>query len=304
MEKTGKALEPDLSANPRVRYGIEHEDDARTLFEEKHGVLVMPACGESDDNPILRASFDGLTISGEPVEIKCPSAAVLEEVKALGRESSAFRHYRTQVQHQMLVSGARRGWLVFYDGAEGSDEEPSVIDFEIARDDAFIADLKAKCLAFYDSIVKREEPAKDPERDVFVPSEEDAAEWMAAAEQYLRIQHEIDLRTAEIEALKAQQEASREALKRIMGEHCQADFGGIAVTRSVVKGKVDYLALTESLAGRKPTEADTEKFRGKPSERWLFRATERTLPGGIVDPELEAAAEEADTDGYLPEVYV
>lgn len=303
MEKTGKALEEDLSANPRVRYGIEHEDDARTLFEKKFGMPVMPACGESDENPILRASFDGLTMADEPVEIKCPSRSVLEEVKLLGRASSAYRHYYPQVQYQMLVSGARRGWLVFYDGDEEGGA-PSILDFEVRRDSTFLDDLKAKCLAFYDDIVNRKEPAKDNERDLFVPSADQAGEWLAAAKQYLCIQQEIDRYAAQIDELKKLQSVSQEALKRIMGNHCVADFGGIAITRSVVRGKVDYAALTASLAGRKPTEEEMEKFRGKPSERWLFRATEQVMPKDINDPELEELAETAEAEDDFPAIYL
>lgn len=304
MEKTGKALEPDLSQNPRVRYGVEHEDDARALFEQKHGQLVMPACGESDENPVFRASFDGLTFADEPVEIKCPSRPVLEEVKTLGRESSAFKLYLPQLQYQMLVSGASRGWLVFYDGREEEGGEARIIDFEVQRDNAFLEALKATCLEFYDCVVNLKEPAKDEKRDLFVPSEADLGEWLAAAQQFLRCQKEIERHTEAIAELKALQTTAQDALKRIMGGHCQAEFGGIAVSRSVVKGKVNYFALTESLAGRKPTEAETEAFRGKPTERWIFRATDQTMPKGVIDPELEAKAEAAELDEDFPVVYV
>ena len=45
-EKTGRVKAPDLSDNPYVRYGIDHEDEVRALFMEKHVDVVMPACGE------------------------------------------------------------------------------------------------------------------------------------------------------------------------------------------------------------------------------------------------------------------
>lgn len=304
MEKTGKALAPDLSANPRVAYGVKHEDDARRLFEHKYLVFVEPACAESDENPVLRASFDGLTLSDEPVEIKCPSRTVLDEVKALGRQSSAYQHYLTQVQYQMLVAGAPRGWLVFYDGGEETGNPPSIIDFEIARDDAFLTDLKARCLAFYDSIAKGVEPPKDPKRDVFMPSDEEVGEWIAAASQYLKLQEEVVRHQAAIDELKRVQGTAAETMKRIMGENFQAEFGGIAVTRSVVKGKVDYAALAESLAGRKPAPDEIESFRGKSTERWLFRATGQAVPKEIVDPDLIARAEEAEPDEDYPAIYL
>lgn len=58
-EKVGKILPPDLSGNPNVQRGVALEDEARLLFQNKHLTCVMPACAESDVDPIFRASFDG-----------------------------------------------------------------------------------------------------------------------------------------------------------------------------------------------------------------------------------------------------
>ena len=55
-EKVGKVQPPDLSKNPNVRYGIEHEDDARRLFEMRFNTCVMPACCEWSTDPLFRAS--------------------------------------------------------------------------------------------------------------------------------------------------------------------------------------------------------------------------------------------------------
>ena len=57
-EKVGRAQPADLSANPLVRFGIEHEDEVRQMFELKHLDVVMPACAEFDEDPIIRASFE------------------------------------------------------------------------------------------------------------------------------------------------------------------------------------------------------------------------------------------------------
>lgn len=89
LEKLQKALPPDLSNNPLVRYGKETEEIARSLFEFEFGEVLFPTCAEYDENPVFRASFDGLTSDGSPVEFKCPGSSVLEEVKNLGLESEA-----------------------------------------------------------------------------------------------------------------------------------------------------------------------------------------------------------------------
>lgn len=83
-EKVGRALFADLSSNPLVRFGIEHEDEVRQLFELKHLEVVMPVCGEFDEDALFRASFDGLTSAMEPVEIKCPSESTLADVRKKG----------------------------------------------------------------------------------------------------------------------------------------------------------------------------------------------------------------------------
>ena len=64
-EKTGLKEPTDLSDIPAVRWGVEHEDYARSLWELKHGDIASPLCVESDANPIFRASLDGYTTNGE-----------------------------------------------------------------------------------------------------------------------------------------------------------------------------------------------------------------------------------------------
>ena len=71
-EKTGLVLEQDFSNNPLNPRGIQQEPVALQHFEDKHGVLLLPLCGESNRYPLMRASFDGLSEGNEPVEIKCP----------------------------------------------------------------------------------------------------------------------------------------------------------------------------------------------------------------------------------------
>ena len=72
-EKTGVMDEPDLSSNPHVQRGVKEEDDARNLMEQALGdAPLLPVCGEWERNSRLRASFDGLTREGIPVELKAP----------------------------------------------------------------------------------------------------------------------------------------------------------------------------------------------------------------------------------------
>lgn len=284
MEKTGRATPPDLSGNPFVRYGVEHEDDARMVFEHEHQTCVLPACAEYDGDPIFRASFDGLTPDNEPVEIKCPSPSMLEDVLANGTSSKAYRTYYPQVQHQLLVSEAQKGWLVFYDDGR-------IHEFEIARDEAMIAEILEKGKAFRELIVRDKAPPKDPSRDVFIPEGEDAETWISLARCWL----EADLEVARLkEAVERQQGIMAAALKGLCAlmpsDAAEADFAGISVKRSSVQGRVDYKKL---IADKGIDESEVEAYRGQPTERINIRATGSDMPKDIVDTGL---AEKLETE--------
>lgn len=196
-EKVGKILPPDLSKNPNVQRGVALEDEARLLFQNKHLTCVMPACAECDVDSIFRASFDGLTPLNEPVEFKCPGEKVLMEVRTEGLKAKTVQMYSVQVQHQMLVSGSNRGWLVFYDSTT-----KELIEFEIQRDETIIKRLLAEGRKFYECVTKKIEPPKDPLRDAFLPTEgEERMRWIAAARDFAQADREIEALQARINQL-------------------------------------------------------------------------------------------------------
>ncbi len=55
--------------------------------------MLLPVCAESDEEPILRASFDGITDDGIPVELKAPTEENLREAKANGTQSEMYRRH-------------------------------------------------------------------------------------------------------------------------------------------------------------------------------------------------------------------
>lgn len=281
-EKVGKAQAPEASSNPLVRFGIEHEDEVRQKFEVKHSEIVMPACGEFDEDPLFRASFDGLTSAMEPVEIKCPSESTLADVRQNGLESTAARLYRIQLQHQLMVCGAKRGWLVFYDRTVDD-----IIEFEIERDDALIAEIRSKGREFFDRYVaKRKEPPKDSQRDIYVPQGDvEIARWNRCAADYAAAQEALDALQKRIDAYSAVKDRCKDELTEMMGDFLHADFAGIALTKRATRGTVNYRALLKS---KGIAESDVEAFRGKGSESWLVRLTHSDLPKDFQDEELEA----------------
>lgn len=149
-QKTGLKEPTDLSDIPAVRWGLEHEDYARSLWELKHGDIASPLCVESDANPIFRASLDGYTTNGEVLEIKCPypDGITIMDVKIRRENSDAYKRYFIQVQHQLMVSGSLLAHLVL--------DEDELIEFEISRDENVINEIKQKGEEFFKAVLKRD----------------------------------------------------------------------------------------------------------------------------------------------------
>jgi putative phage-type endonuclease len=282
-EKIGRAKPPELDANPLVRYGREHEDAARKLFEQRHCEVVLPACVEYDGNPVFRASLDGLMASGEPVELKCPSAATLADVRARGRDSDAYRLYCVQVQHQLLVTEAQKGWLVFYDGE--ASPEPELIEFVIERDEAVIASILKQGQTFWESVLNGKEPAKDPARDLFIPqTDEQISDWCRLAVDYNAASAQVEALQAQIASLNAIRNRCKEKLAAMMGEYRFADYAGVALTRRVAQGAVDCEAFCRD-KGLDVNEL--AKYRKPAKESWLIRSTGSLVPKDFVDPDMQ-----------------
>ena len=277
-EKTGRVEPDDLSKVPAVIYGIEHEDEVRNLFMLETGDVAFPACGEWDENPVFRASFDGLTSSGCPVEIKCPSDSTIIDLLAKGEESEVYKRYQWQIHWQMLVADAPKAFLVFYLGNE------KIKVYEIARNEEMINELKTACKSFWENnILKDKAPLKIPERDTYVPQGDDLIEWAKAARDYKAIKDEID-------RLNKLLDEPKERLLNLMGNYRNADFFGVSVTNTLSKGSVDYKSI---LAKRgivlTPEELELARRESKPVKRVTI--TDRDLPKGIVPEKNEDLCE-------------
>lgn len=287
-EKTGFMERPDLSGNPNVQRGVLLEDAVRERIAQEMCDIIEPACAEWDHDPIFRASFDGLTSSNLPVEIKCPSERVFEDVKTNRENSKTFQLYNVQVQHQMLVADAPKGYLVFFCNDE-------LLKFEILRDEAIIGEILTKGREFFNCVVEKQEPELDPERDVYIPRDEDAKTWLFLARDYRNIEEKIADLKAKIAMYEDQQVELKNSLKELCGNHVVVDFAGVAVRHSFVKGRVDYKKALEK-SGVTLSEDQLETFRSKPSERWNFKVTESDVPKDLLDEDIIASAKDSSLD--------
>lgn len=279
-EKTGFCREVDLSMNPMVRRGRELEDAARAAYEALFCDLLLPVCIESDVDPILRASLDGLTTqSGEPVEIKCPTEKVWHSVCADQEHSDTYKLYWPQVQFQLLCSGSKTGRLVFY-------FEGQLQIFNITADLQFLRDLYRECKLFWESVKNKDEPERDPIQDLYIPMGAEASRWLNASENYRILDLQLKELKNKVKDLEAKQREHLEEMKSLMGVYTHADYGGVMVTKYLSKGKVDLNAMVHD---GKITQEQCEAYRLEPTERCRVTVNHNdAMPRHVVDSTVTA----------------
>ena len=258
-EKTGLVLEQSLDNNPLIRAGVQQEPAALQHFEEKHGVLLLPICGESERYPLLRASFDGLSEDNEPVEIKCPHESTFVDVVLNREQSVAYQLYGCQVQQQLLVAEAERGFLCFYQAGQ-------TVEFAIQRDDNFIRALIETAMAFWSAVKFGKEPNKDPERDLFLPKGPVELQWQQLAASYRQNTLRMDDLKAQLKALDGQQGDLEQSLVGLMGDYLAAEHSGVRVNRFQMQGSIDYKAALQTLLPE-VSETALASYRKKPGDR-------------------------------------
>ena len=263
-ERTGITAPEDLSRNPIVQRGIQFEDQARQGFEERHGTILLPLCAESSEHPVLRASFDGLSDDGEPVELKVPTEKTYQLVATQGEQALAYQLAWCQTQFQVFVSGTAGGWLVF-DPCRPSSPP---LEFAVERDETFLqSELIPACLAFWEAIKMAKAPPTDPKRDLYVPiDEESRSKWTRTAAEYRELAAKRRDLEDSLKQLKAQMAQAEDLFTGLMGDYLLADSEGIRVTRYLQNGTVDYSALLKEIAPN-VDESTLNRFRRQPSER-------------------------------------
>ncbi|WAR45998.1 YqaJ viral recombinase family nuclease [Methylomonas rapida] len=239
-EKIGLVLEASLDNNPLIRAGIQQEPEALQRFEDKHDLMLLPLCGESEHYPLMRASFDGLSQASEPVEIKCPHETTFLDVLLNREASEAYQLYWCQVQQQLLVADAKRGFLFFYH--QGQD-----VEFEIQRDERFLTALVESAMDFWSAVKSKKEPPKDPERDLYLPQGDAERQWQQLAATYRqRALTILDLKS-QLNQLENEQSRIEDTLVALMGDYVAAEHSGLRISRFQSQGAIDYKAALQAL---------------------------------------------------------
>ncbi|MDG1580873.1 lambda-exonuclease family protein [Pseudomonas sp. GOM6] len=286
-EQTGKITPPDLSVIPQVRLAILLESHALAWFQDRYDMTLLPLCAESSEHPEIRASFDGVNEYDEPVEIKVLSDRNFLDVSDMGEESFHYKLYWWQVQHQLYVTEASKGYLLFYH----SRLEPIV--FVIQRDDAAIKKMVAAELAYFELVRKGKEPGKDKERDYFQPEGADHKKWVDAAMQLRNLEAQRLELMAQVDGIVGQQNQLQKLLLSMMGDHMLADFEGVRMTRYKQAGRVSWRKIVELLDPDFKTSKYPNHVSGD-AERVRMTLDDAPMSEATLDYELSGIASGAD----------
>lgn len=312
--RTGRLDPPDLSNNPHVQRGIQLEDEARQMLEERlddekrksffmneakqalehHiGEMLIPVCAEYSDWRPLRASYDGLTDSTIPAELKCPSQRIWDEVKEQQHNSKTVQMHLVQLETQMVVADAKEGYLAFYNPLESGDKK--LIVFKHVLTDMKKIKIVDTAKEFWALIQSETPPAVDPERDIFVPTDPMTyARWQSFASEYKQAMSQLDALYPELSELKSTMDNAKTKLVAMLGDFKKGNCDDLLVTTYDVKGKIDYPKFLSDTFSGKYTDDDLENFRKSSSTQSRVTVTKKQS----VDPESVGAKANADNHWF------
>lgn len=234
--KTGRAETKTTAAMQR---GTDMEPAARAAYEAETGNIMQPLVLQQG---LYSASLDGMDLDGQLIlEIKCPYKG---EASALWNEAVVGvvpEHYRLQVMHQLMVSGAEIAHLYVFDGTRG-------LLLPIERDEDTMQRIRDgwdQFQVFMDS----DSPPPLTDADTVIRSD---VAWTVAARAFSEAKAAVD----SADAVLAQ---AREVLVAL-AQHPKEQGAGVSVTRYWKTGAIDYKRVP-ALQG-----LDLSGYRGKSRE--------------------------------------
>lgn len=234
--KTGRKTQ---SENEAMRHGTAMEPAARLAYEVETGNIMQPKVMV---NGLYSASLDGITLNGQLLlEIKCPYQGQVSELWLQAKQGIAPEYYSLQVQHQLMVSGARQAHLWVYDGSAGIKIviEPDLNTFEhikSAWDD-------------FQLLLDSDTPPPLSEQDTLLRQDDD---WKLAAELFTTLKSKAE------EAAQQADEAKAKLISLVT--HSRESGFGVSVTRFYKQGSVDYKRVPQL------ESVNLDNYRGKAKE--------------------------------------
>ena len=215
---------PEDNGNWATQRGNDLEPIARARYELQAGLEFPATLATHKDYDFLRASLDGFNGAENIIlEIKCPGSA--DHATAL--DGKVPEKYYPQLQHQLLVTGAKECHYVSYDG---SDSLALVV---VKPDLDYICGLVLELTKFW-NLVKTKTPPELTDKDAEVI---EAGPVLDLASRYVDLDAQAKAIEAEMKDLK----------ERIIKEtkHPRTLIGRLSVTKSYRVGAVDYAAVPQ-----------------------------------------------------------
>lgn len=134
-------------SNDAMAWGVEHEPQARAMFELETGLKVVE-CGfvENSDYPGVGVSPDGLIGNKGLIEIKCPNTTTHLEWILAGHKVPA--KHKAQTQGQLLI--CERDYMSFVSFDPRIDRCLHIVD--VGRDANYIEKLADALRQFSDEL--------------------------------------------------------------------------------------------------------------------------------------------------------
>lgn len=240
--KTGITAEVDAATQRRLDDGHRFEALARPLAEKIIGEDLYPVTGSSGK---LSASFDGLTMDESTAfEHKSLNDSLRYTPWDEGNGWHLPLHYRVQMEHQMIVSGAER--VLFMASKWNSDELVEERHCWYTSD----AELRTKIIAGWQQF----------ERDLseFVPTAAEAPKPTGRAPETLpalRIEVTGMVTASNLEEFKSQAMSVFQGISRDL--QTDEDFANAEATVKWAKGIEDRLASAKESALAQTESIDT-----------------------------------------------
>lgn len=269
--KTGRAVK-EFRSNPSIDRGNRWEPAARARYELKTGIDLPPVVKEHPRYKFIIASLDGYSEEKQIIiEIKCiTSRKTLEMAQKEGtQQERVIPHYYSQVQHQLMTTGAKEAHffvcLIEKVGhTEQITEEALVI---VKPDEEYQKNLLMKEIEFY-NFMQQDIPPPLSDRDyleaddqstvlLFSRVKEAKLALQAHAAEIERLANESLLIRTKLQALVDATKPLEEAFEELREEakeqaeslgHCKISASGI----NMIKNK------TGSWSIRLASEGDTD----------------------------------------------
>jgi putative phage-type endonuclease len=214
--KTGRT---DQKVTPAMQRGTDLEPAARAAYELKTGHIMEPLVIMDGE---YSASLDGITLAGDLVlEIKCPYRGQESELWKSVEAGEVPEYYGYQIEHQLMVAGAKRAHLWVFDGTEG-------LLLEVAARPARWQEIRSAWDGFV-KFLESDTPPPLTERDT---KTRDDQEWRQAASNFLAAKQRSEVSATALDEAKAALVA--------LTSHPSESGGGVSVSQFWKRGSVDY----------------------------------------------------------------